>query len=262
MGSASREALAHAQAVLTAQGKQVTAAVGAELLDASAVIASASPLRAALADNVVDVKIKQKLVAGVFAKASKPVRAVLEDIAGQRWSAADDVVNAVENLGIRAEAIAAKSPLDDELLAIAGVIGSDNELELTLGSKLGDPAAKGELARKVFAGKVSDGAVRIVSHLVANARGRRIGSMLKSAASTVADQNGFELATVTVAHTLSAAQSARLEKSLASSYGRPVKLTTNIDPSVIGGMRIQIGDDVIDGSVSARLTELRLKLAG
>lgn len=261
MGSASREALLRAQAKLTDQGKSVTAKVGAELLDASAVVANSSTLRAAVADAVVDAKVKQKLVADVFAQASKPTRVVLEEVAANRWSHPDDVISAVENLGIRAEAIVAKSPLDEELLAVNVVISSDNDLELTLGSKLGDPASKGALVRAVFAGKISDSALRVVTHLVENARGRRIGAMLKDAATVVADQSGYGLATVTVASTLNAASIKRLEKSLTASYNKPVKLNIVIDPAVLGGMRIQIGDDVIDGSVATRLNELRLKLA-
>lgn len=261
MGSASREALARAQAILSSQGKQVTASTGAELLDASAVIASSSTLRSAVADNVVDPNVKQKLVARVFSKTSKPVRLVLDEIAANRWSHPDDVVDALENLGIRAEAMSAKKALDEELLAINDVISTSNDLELTLGSKLGDSAAKGELAKAVFSGSVSDNALRIVMHLVQNARGRRIGALLKEAATIVADQGGYTLANVTVAKEIAPASVARLEKSLSKDYGRPIKVNFIIDPAVLGGMRIQIGDDVIDGSVASRLKELRLKLA-
>jgi F-type H+-transporting ATPase subunit delta len=49
---------------------------------------------------------------------------------------------------------------------------------------------------------------------------------------------------------------------LARKYGRDVSLNTVVDPSVVGGIRIQIGDDVIDASVSSRLADLRQRLAG
>lgn len=261
MGSASREALAHAQNVLTGLGKKVTATVGSELLDASGVIASSSALQAAVADAVVPAEAKQKLMRDVFSSASESSRVILDEVAANRWSDSEDVVSAIENLGIRAEAIVSGSGLDDELLAINAVVGSNAELELTLGSKLGESEAKAALVEKLFTGQASTPAVRIVSHLVKNARGRRIGAVLKEAAVIVADQYGFDLATVTVATELSSASVARLEKTLAESYGRPVKLNTVIDPSILGGMRIQIGNDVIDGSVAARLNELRTQLA-
>lgn len=261
MGSASREALAQAQKTLTDLGKKVDTTVGSELFDASGVIASSPALRAAVADAVVPAESKQKLMADVFASASESSRVILDAIATNRWSDSDDVVAAVENLGIRAEAMVSGSGLDDELLAINAVVASDAELELTLGSKLGDAEAKAALVQKLFAGKASASAVSIVSHLVRHARGRRIGAMIQEAAVVVADQYGFDLATVVVAQELTPASASRLEKTLAESYGRPVKLNTVIDPSILGGMRIQIGNDVIDGSVAARLNELRTQLA-
>ena len=261
MGSASREALAQAQATLTKLGKKVSAAVGSELLDASGIIEGSSSLRAAVADAVVPSESKQKLMAQVFVAASQPTRVILDAVAAHRWSHPDDIVAAIENLGIRAEAMVSGSGLDDELLAMSDVIGSDPELELTLGSKLGDSEAKAALVRNLFAKKASAPAVRIVEHLVRHARGRRIGAMLTEAAKVVADQYGFDLATITVATELKKQAASRLEKTLTTSYGRPIKLNTVIDPSILGGMRIQIGNDVIDGSVAARLNELRTQLA-
>ena len=54
----------------------------------------------------------------------------------------------------------------------------------------------------------------------------------------------------------------RLEAALSNQYGRTVHLNIVVDPDIIGGMRVEIGDDVIDGTVSGRLDEARRKLAG
>jgi F-type H+-transporting ATPase subunit delta len=54
----------------------------------------------------------------------------------------------------------------------------------------------------------------------------------------------------------------RLGDSLAQQYGRPVHLNVVVSPEVIGGVRVEIGDDVIDGTVSSRLDEARRKLVG
>jgi F-type H+-transporting ATPase subunit delta len=70
------------------------------------------------------------------------------------------------------------------------------------------------------------------------------------------------VATVSSARPLAAAQLERLEKGLAAQYGRALRLNQVVDPAVIGGLRVQVGDDVIDGSIASRLGELRLQLAG
>ena len=80
----------------------------------------------------------------------------------------------------------------------------------------------------------------------------------------VADQRGRTVATVTTAVAARATRSAaRLERrALARATDGTVSLNTVIDPAVVGGLRVQIADDVIDGSVSARLADLRQRLAG
>ena len=70
------------------------------------------------------------------------------------------------------------------------------------------------------------------------------------------------MSTVVTATPLSAAQAERLSTALAKKYGRDVALNAIIDPSVVGGLRVQIADDVIDGSISGRLADLRQRLAG
>lgn len=78
----------------------------------------------------------------------------------------------------------------------------------------------------------------------------------------VSAQGGRIVATVHTATPLSAAQRTRLGESLAQRYGGQVSINEVIDPSVLGGLRVQVADDVIDGSISARLADLRQKLAG
>ncbi len=78
----------------------------------------------------------------------------------------------------------------------------------------------------------------------------------------VSDQRGRVVATVYSATVLNEAQRNRLSEALSARYGGRVSLNVVIDPTVVGGLRVQIADDVIDGSISARLADLRQKLAG
>jgi F-type H+-transporting ATPase subunit delta len=70
------------------------------------------------------------------------------------------------------------------------------------------------------------------------------------------------VATVRVARELGEVDQQRLAGVLAGQYGRPVHLNVVVDPEVLGGMRVEIGDDVIDGTVANRLDEARRRLAG
>ncbi|MET0715833.1 MAG: F0F1 ATP synthase subunit delta, partial [Mycetocola sp.] len=117
-------------------------------------------------------------------------------------------------------------------------MSSDAGLELALGSKLGGQDSKSALVEKLLTGNGSAETVEIVKHLVLQPRGRRIGELLRHAASVVADQNGFIVATVTSASPLGPVQLERLEKGLAAQYGRAVRLNQVVDPAVIGGLRV------------------------
>jgi F-type H+-transporting ATPase subunit delta len=187
----------------------------------------------------------------------------LETVVVQRWSSADELVDGVEELAVRAASVAASgTDLEGELFAFSRTVAENPELELALGSRMGDNAAKGTLVEKLLDGRVSAATVLVVSSLVQQPRERRVRQALARALSLVASQRGRVVATVTVAVPLSAAQSERLRDSLSARYGADVSLSTVIDPSIVGGLRVQIADDVIDASVSARLADLRQRLAG
>lgn len=260
MGSATRSALEAARRVLEGLTAPVHQDLGRELLEVSTVLGETPHLVAALADPAASPGAKQTLISQVFGKASDATTRVVEAASFERWSHAGEFVDGIEELGVRAAALAHQD-LEHELLAIEKVISQNHELELSLGSKLGDSETKVRVVNTLLAGKVSESALSIATHVVAQPRGRRIGRVLRGFAKIIADQGGADLATVTLAAPLDEARYARLQELLSAQTGRAVKLTTVIDPSLVGGVRIQIGDNVIDGSVKARLDDLRLQLA-
>lgn len=257
MGSASREALAKARTSLQGGLSETS---GSELLGASDQIAQSSALAAVLGDASATIESKTQLLERLFGSLSAGARGVLISAVSEVWSNTDEFIAGIEELGLRAEALA-HAELPEELLAIADLVDRSHELQLSLGSKLIDAKGKVRLVQRLLAGKASVSATSIVSHLVTNPRGRRLDAALRDAARIAADQEGFELATVTVASPLSADQHNRLTRLLEQSAGRPVKITTVIDAEILGGVRIQLADDMIDGSVSARLDDLRQQLA-
>lgn len=262
MGSASREALSTARSALAGLGGKVTLATGEQLLAAGRVLGTSFQLRAALADPSGDSAAKVSIVNAVFASVEAPARELLAVIATSAWSTEDEFLAGIEEVGIRALAQSDSSAnIEAELFAFGAAVGSDAELELAVGSKLGSDASKAALVERLLAGKATAQTTAIVSHLVQQPRGRRIAELLRFATTTVADEAGFAVATVTTATALSAAQLTRLSSALSVSYGRGLRINHVIDPSLVGGVRVQLGDEIIDGSVASRLNELRLQLA-
>lgn len=263
MGSASREALEAAKQQLAA-ANGVTLATGEQLLAAGRAIESSVQLRSALADPSVEASRKSALLASIFGSLDGAASQLLDGIVASRWSSQAELLDGIEVIGIRAIAVAAgpDAGIEGELFAFGRTISSDNELELAVSSKLGSPDAKAALVRQLLGDQAQPSTIAIVSHLVQSPRGRRIGGLLAGAADVVADAGGAVVATVTSAVVPSAAQLAALEKTMGARYGRALRINLIIDPTIVGGLRVQIGDDVIDGSIASRLADLRITLAG
>ncbi|MGX1791457.1 F0F1 ATP synthase subunit delta [Microbacterium sp. NPDC055312] len=261
MGSATTQALAASTDALAA-ASGLTLDSAAELFAAARAIGESAQLSGALADPAAPAEARSALVSAVFAGVSAPVRSLLTTVAAQRWSSVSDLVDGVEELAIRAAAAAA--PGDDvatELFGFSRVVAANPELELALGGRLGGDAAKLALVERVLGGAVSPATMLIATSLVPRPRERRVRQVLSRAVRIVAAQAGRSVATVYTAAPIPAAQEARLRDALARRYGGEISINQVIDESVVGGLRVQIADDVIDGSISARLADLRQKLA-
>ncbi|MDJ0376525.1 F0F1 ATP synthase subunit delta [Cryobacterium sp. PH31-L1] len=264
MGSATREALATSRAALSVPGGTSDLATSESLFGAGRVIGSSSQLLSALGDASADAAAKVTLVRAVFgANVTPRALDLLAAAVSERWSSHDDLLAGIEELGLRASALSipAGTSIEGELFAFGNTVSSDAELELALASKLGKPGAKAALAEKLLAGKVSGQTLAIVRHLVQQPRGRRIGELLRHAAAVVADESGTSIATITSASVLTADQLARLQTNLQLRHGRALTINQVVDPELVGGVRVQIGDLVIDGSIATRLADLRLQLA-
>jgi len=262
MGSASRIALAAGIAALESTDG-VTLTTGEEILAAVRAVDASAQLRALLADPTLEPAEREALVGTAFRSLGATTRSLLGGLAASRWSGAAGLVDGIEEIGIRAIASAERDvDLVAELFAVERAVASDAELELALGSKLATADSKAALVARLLAGRVSDATSAIVEHLVRSPRGRRIRSLLSRTAAMVADVTGGVVARVTVASELSAQHRAALEADLAARMGRTPRVQYLIDPAVVGGVRVRVGDIVIDGTIASRLADLRLQLAG
>ncbi|TDN88526.1 F0F1 ATP synthase subunit delta [Microbacterium sp. BK668] len=263
MGSATTSALAATTAVLD-RTAGVDLRVADELFAAARALGDSPQLAGALADSAASTEARAKVVADVFGRTFSPTTvSFLVAAVRQRWSSASDLIDAIEELAVRAAARAGSAyDIEGEIFQFSRTVAANPQLELALGSRLGDDSAKGSLVRSLLGGRASEATTLIVSSLVQQPRERRVRQLLSRAMDLVADQRGRTVATVVSAVPLSAAQSQRLAAALSKRYGTDVSINAVIDPTVVGGVRVQIADDVIDASVSSRLAELRQRLAG
>lgn len=260
MGSASRKALEAGIAVLDAQ-HTTDLATGEQLLAATRAIASSVQLRALLADPGIEAHGKSGVIRRVFGGFAGVIP-VIEAVVSERWSNGNELVDGLETLGYRAVASSAPGgSVETELATFGQVVRSDAQLELAMGTSLGTADAKVVLVDRLL-GDASEQTRVIVRHIVASLGRRRFAESLRRAASAVAEQSGQSVAVVRTAAALTEPQLRRLETALNARYGRRLSISQIVDPTLIGGVRISVGDDVIDGSVATRLNDLRLQLAG
>lgn len=260
MGSATTQALAASASALDAASVDLDTA--RELFAASRAVAGAPALSGALTDSAATAENRGALVSRAFGSLSLVTRGLIAQVVSQRWSSGHDLVSGLEELAIRAAAKAETADVEGELFQVVRIISANPQLELALSSRLGGSAEKGELIGSLLQGRASEGTTVIVSSLVQQSHGRRVRAMLNRAMRIAAAQRGRTVATVYAAAPLSPVQSERLASALSNRYGGEIALNPVIDPTVVGGIRIQVADDVIDGSISSRLADLRQRLAG
>jgi F-type H+-transporting ATPase subunit delta len=237
--------------------------LGDELLSAARIVGGSRQLTAILADPTVDAGGRGGLVRRLFGPAfDKRTVQLIEDMTTSRWSETTDLVDALEEVGIRAIASTADdAPIDAELFRLRETMAGEPEIELALGSAASPLESRVALVDRLLV-NASPATRSIARHLVELPRGRRPMEALESAERVVADARGRMVATAHVAKLLTDEQLRALEERLTTGYGRKISVNQVLDPTVLGGVRIAIGDDVIDGTVRSRLDDLRLRLAG
>ncbi|MGA8988278.1 F0F1 ATP synthase subunit delta [Aeromicrobium sp.] len=241
--------------------------LGAELFGAVSTLDGAPALRRVLTDPSTEASAKVGLVNQVFgSKVGADTLSVLDAAVGGRWASMRDLTDALETAGVAAEVAAADAvgdldALETELFEVERLIRSDADLRQIVSDR-GVPAeAKGSLLATLLEGKVT-GATLALATQAAAARTGSFEKVLSSFGDTVAARRSRLLAEVRVAHELGDVEKTRLAKALANKYGRDVHLNIIVDPTVVGGIAVSIGDEVIDGTMSTRLEVARRRLAG
>ncbi|MBD3752794.1 MAG: F0F1 ATP synthase subunit delta, partial [Micrococcales bacterium] len=170
MGSATNQALAETTAALAA-ARGVDLTVARELFVAARELGQTSQLSGALADSAAAPAARAKVITDVFGPSMAPATVgLLTNAVTQRWSSASDLIDGIEELAVRAATIASDADVESELFEFSRTVAANPELELALGSRLGDAAAKGDLVAKLLTGRASEATVLVASSLVQQPR--------------------------------------------------------------------------------------------
>jgi F-type H+-transporting ATPase subunit delta len=184
-----------------------------------------------------------------------------------RWSAPRDLADALELLGVEATVAAAEragrlDAVEDELFRIGRVVAGSPELRAALADRSAPVDNRAALIEGLLEGRVADETRRLVRQAVVAPRGRSFDRIVEEYGEVAADRRSRLVAVVTATVPLTEEQRERLGAALARMYGHEVHLNVEVDPDIIGGIRVEIGDEVIDGSVVSRLDDARRRLVG
>ncbi|MEV6273606.1 F0F1 ATP synthase subunit delta [Nocardia sp. NPDC051832] len=269
MYAASREASARSREALRAAltgSDSVAATTGSELFAVVAVLDEQRSLRVALADVSVPGSARAELSERVFGgKVSPATQAVLTTAVAQDWSRTADLVDTLVLLGQEAllESAADSGKLDaveDELFRLGRIIADSPDLEQALSDRSKPAQAKRELIARLLNGKASDITVALAEQAVARQK-TSIGDAFDALSDLAAARREQIVAHVQAAIELTQEQRDRLAGSLQRIYGKQVAVHVEVDPNLLSGLVVRVGDDVIDGSAIGRLERLRRELA-
>ncbi|MBW3068776.1 MULTISPECIES: F0F1 ATP synthase subunit delta [unclassified Actinomyces] len=261
------EAWAPVLAAAGAQGQQL----GEQILAVAHEIAS-NPLRGPLTDPNREPEDKAALAARLFTgRADERVVELLQGMVRGRWSRAVDLISALHDLGIQAILSGAQAggTLDDveqEVFAVAREVAANREIRQAL-----EPArrtstdARVRLAHRLFASRISHPAMTLVAWCVRHQPEVAVGGVpynLRRVTELAAGMQNRVIADVVTAVPLTTAQQARLRAILVRRLGFDVELNLEVDPEVIGGVRVVVRDLVMDSTMRHSLAELRGSLTG
>jgi F-type H+-transporting ATPase subunit delta len=234
-----------------------------ELFAVVAVLDRSAALRRAVGDPSREGSDKGQLAERVFSgKVSAESLVVLKGVVSQRWSSDRDLADtleayAVEALVAEAEAGYRADRVEDELFRFERIVAADPALRSAVTDVQAPADKRADLVSSLLRDKVAPETLVLARQAVLGSRGRRFDRIIASYLETAASRREQQTATVISAVPLTDDDRTRLAAGLAAIYGGTVHVNTVVDPRVMGGIRVEIGDEVIDGTVIRKLDAAR-----
>ena len=241
--------------------------IGNELFTITKVLDDSIQLERALTDPSRPVADKVAVLKELLGDNAHPMTMeIMSDLVGRKWSRAAHIANAVEDFGV--DAMMYYADATDATLQVSIELSELHSALLNLPvvrAKLYDYQATSEarvkLFREVFSGKtLNKVTMRLAEHATCNLRRRRYLETIQWLINKFSRHMGESMVTVTTATPLKKEQIKRLVEVYSAKVGRQVHINSVVDPTVLGGMRIQVGDEVTDNTVVAQLQNLHRKV--
>lgn len=266
MQGASRKSLSGLRDRLPTDGD--LAQLSEQLYAVVSILTGQGSLRRALSDPAAPAEAKAGVVDRLFgARLAPAAQEIVREAARSRWSQPRDLLDSLEELAVDAALAAAEAAgqldeVEDELFRFERILDAEPRLRAFLTDRNLAPATKRDLLHTLLDGKVSDVTFGLVERAVLEPRGRTIERALRDLSTLAAQRRDRLIAHVTSATELTADEQRDLASALGTAFSYDVRLQVVVDPSLIGGLTVRIGDELIDGSVSRQLDDARRRLTG
>ncbi|MFW0784213.1 F0F1 ATP synthase subunit B/delta [Gordonia sp. CPCC 206044] len=237
-----------------------------ELTQVIGVLADNPVLRKKLTDDDDNPAGKEQVVRSLFGgKVSPIVVDVLVAAVKQRWSSSADFTAGLRRQNAlvvltSAERDGTIEQVENQLFAVARVLEQNPQLASLLSDHTHDGAKRVEMLRSLVGDKVNAHTWYLISHTIVLLHGQPADVAVDQLAQLAAARRGESVAHVVSATELTAAQQARLASVLGTIYGRTISVQTEIDPAILGGLRIGVGDEQIEADVATRLAKAATSL--
>jgi F-type H+-transporting ATPase subunit delta len=237
-----------------------------ELFDVAQLLVGSPQLRRSLGDPASAADRRATLIGGLLeGKVSPSTREITEAVVRQRWSSPWDMTDALEVAGDDAlfEAADRERVLDqivDELFRFERILDSHSELAVLLDEKPTDASRRVGLLHTVLDDRAHPITTALLANAVRSQRKHTLSLAIDNLLEEAAARQSQSMARVISATDLTAQQCSQLTETLSDLYGRPISIRTAVAPAIKGGLIIRIGDEVIDGSINARLSSAHLAL--
>ncbi len=239
--------------------------VGGDLFSVAQVLRHEPALRRVVTDQRVAAAAQVDLARQLFSSRVDPAsQQVIEAAFGERWTAVRDLSDTLEHFSVVALVRSAgedSERLSNELFSLTQLVQQTPDLRDALSDPVRSVEDKSALLDRLLADKALPATLTLAKQALAGTY-RTVSAALSAYQKVAADEHDKNVAVVRVATPLSDDDRSRLGRALAHQYGRDVHLDVIVDPDVVGGIRVEIGDDVIDGTISSRLADAQRKLAG